>query len=381
VALPLFYTRPNKNQMKKDLFLILFVAFLGTEMQAQKISAYVNFRDYFIVFDDGRTDVLEVMPPQSYKIGPNYLAYIDNVGNLKVYYKGKVETLDPGVILSYEAGDDYLIFEKYQQIKVWHNGVLTNLGNNITAWKGSDSIVAFYDANYKEFHIFYHDQTYNLGDGLVEIPITDFEVGNNIFAFIDKYQFTFTVFYKGDYIDLSTVINRVDFKVNADIVAYTDDETNTFKAFFKGDIYDLETLPPVSYKVGHGTVAYVNQNQEFIVFYNGDKYNVLNYVPEYFDVKDSLVAFNNQGFLNVFYNGVTTELTRYIPPSIEWDWSTVAYLDDNLKIQALMAGERKFIINETLKNVYTNRDIITIRYGNESWAIYYKGKLIEMQDQ
>jgi hypothetical protein len=367
--------------MKKNLLLSLAILFLSLSVNAQKISAYINFRNYFVVFDDGKTDVLEVMPPQSFKIGPDYLAYIDNVGNLKVYYEGEVETLDPGVILSYEAGDAYLIFEKYQQVKVWHHGVLTNLGNNITKWMGSDSLIAFYDRNYRNFHLYYHEEEYDLGDGLVELPIEEFAVGNNIFAFIDRYQLTFTVFYQGEFIDLSTVIRAVDYKVDADIVAYRDDETNTFKAFFKGDIYDLEDLPPKEFKVGHGTVAYVNQNQEFIVFYNGDKYNVLNYEPESFQVNDSLVAFNNQGFLNVFYKGETTELTRYIPPAIEWDWSTMAYLDDNLKIQAYMAGHKQFIINETLRDIYTNRNIITIRFGNQRWAIYYNGQLYELQDQ
>jgi hypothetical protein len=367
--------------MKRKLLLTLFVFILGHELYSQTITAYVNFRNYFVVFDNGSTSILETLPPKSFKAGPNYLAYIDNVGNLKVYYEGKVETLDPGVILNYEAGDDYLIFEKYQQIKVWHNGNLKNLGNNITAWDGSDSIVAFYDSNYKYFHIYYHDTEYDLGDGLVEMPFEDFSAGNNVFAFMDKYQFTFTVFYNGEFIDLCTFIDKVDYKLDADIVAYTDDQTNTFKAFFRGDIYDLENLPPSEYKVGHGMVAYVNQNEEFKVFYNGDIYNVLNYAPSYFDVKDSLIAFNNEGFLNVFFDGVSKQITRYIPPALEWDWSTLAYVDDNLKIQAFMAGKQEFIINETIRDIYTNRDIITIRYGNQSWAIYYGGKLYYMQDQ
>lgn len=381
MALPLFRKLLYRTRMKRNILLALIVLFLGIELQAQTITAYVNYRNYFVVFDDGQTEVLEILPPQSFKVGPNYLAYIDNVGNLKVYYEGKVETLDPGVILSYHAGDDYLIFEKYQQVKVWHNGKLKNLGNNITAWAGSDSLIAFYDSNYKNFHIYYRDEEFDLADGLVEEPITDFAVGNNMFAFIDKYQMTFTVFYKGEYIDLSTVIRKVDYKVNADIVAYIDDEYNNFKVFFQGDIYDLESMPPKEYQVGHGIVAYISQNEEFKVFYNGAIYEVLNYIPEYFDVKDSLVAFNNQGFLNVWYDGEAKQVTRYISPSMEWDWSTLAYLDDNLKIQAYMAGEMQFIINETLRDIYTNRNIITIRFGNQRWAIYYNGELYEPEDQ
>lgn len=365
--------------MKKNILLAIIILFLGIEIQAQKISAYVNFRNYFVVFDDGVTTNLEVLPPQSFKIGPDYLAYIDNVGNLKVYYQGKVEKLDPGVILSYQAGDEYLIFEKYQQVKVWSKGKLTNLGNNINAWKGSDSLIAFYDSNYKNYHIFYHDTEYDLADGLVEMPVEDFKVGNNIFAFIDKYQMTFTVFYKGEYIDLSTVIRKVDYKVNADIVAYVDDETNTFKAFFQGDIYDIENLPPKEYKVGHGMVAYITQNEEFKVFYNGDVIELLNYIPESFHVKDSLITFNNQGFLNAFFDGESMQLQRYIPPAVEWDWSTLVYLDDNLKIQSYMAGKMQFVMNESIREIRTNRNIVTARFGNNRWAIFYKGKLYESQ--
>jgi len=95
-------------------FIIAIVLFGSViSLKAQSIAAYVNYRDQFVVFDDGETKVLEQLPPQSFKIGPDYLAYIDNISNLKVYYEGKVETIDPGVVLKYFAGDDYLVFEKY----------------------------------------------------------------------------------------------------------------------------------------------------------------------------------------------------------------------------------------------------------------------------
>ena len=356
--------------MKK--FILLLIIISGTlSLQAQTIAAYVNFREQFVVFDDGETKILEQLPPKSFKMGPDYMAYIDNVSNLKVYYDGKLETLDPGVILNYYAGDDYLVFEKYQQIKVWHDGKLTNLGNNINSYLASDSIVAYYDRNYKNFHIYYNNFDYDLGDGLVEVPITDYKIGNNIFAFIDKYQMTFTVFYQGDFIDLSSVIRTVDYKVDADIVAYIDDETNNFKAFFKGDIYELETLAPKDYQTGNGMVAYVNQNEEFIVFYNGEKYRMLNFIPDSYAVNDSLVAFNQQGFTNIFYGGETKEVERYIPNIWEWGWSTFAYLDQDFMIRAVMKGEKHYVINETLREVKVYRNIIVIKFGNNRWAVHY----------
>lgn len=359
--------------MKK--FVLILIVITGTlSIQAQTIAAYVNFREQFVVFDDGETKILEQLPPQSFKTGPDYLAYIDNVSNLKVYYNGKVETIDPGVILNYYAGDDYLVFEKYQQIKVWHDGNVKNLGNNITAYLASDSIVAYYDRNYRNFHIYYNNFDYDLGDGLVEVPIMDYKIGNNIFAFVDKYQMTFTVFYQDEFIDLSSVIRTVDYKVDADIVAYVDDETNNFKAFFKGDIYELETLPPKEYKVGRGMVAYINQNEEFIVFYNGEKYRILNFIPDAYAVKDSLVVFNQQGFTNIFFDGESKEIERYIPNLWEWGWSTFAYLDQDFMIRAVMKGEKHYVINETLREVKVYRNIIVIRFGNNRWAVHYNNQ-------
>ena len=366
----------------KKLIILLITIISAYSADAQFIAAYINFRNQFVVFDDGHSKVIEQLPPQSFKVGPYYLAYIDNVGNLKVYYDGEVEIIDPGVILNYNAGDEYLIFEKYQQVKVWHNGKLKNLGNNITAWAGSDSIVAFYDENYKNFHIYYGDEEFDLGDGLVEVPITNYKIGNNIFAFTDRYQMTFSVFYNYEYFDLSTVIREVDFKVDADIVAYIDDETNNFKAFYQGDIYELETLPPKDYKVGNGMVAYVNQNEEFIVFYAGDKYQVLNFVPQWYDVKDSLVIFNQEGFLNIFFNGDTyKQFERYIPVSYDWGWSTFAYLDENFRIKAFMNGEKHWVIDETLREVVVYRNIIVIRFGNNRWAVHYRNKNYRQHDE
>ncbi len=160
--------------------------------------------------------------------------------------------------------------------------------------------------------------------------------------------------------------------MGADIVAYIDDETNNFKAFYKGDIYDLETLPPKEFKTGNGMVAYVNQNEEFIVFYNGEKYRLLNLIPQSYNVKDSLVIFNQQGFTNIFFNGKTQEVERYIPKIWDWGWSTFAYLDENFQIRALMNGEKHPVINETLREVKVYRNIIVIRFGNNRWAVHYK---------
>jgi len=366
--------------MKKLFFILVFLS--GTfYAQSQSIAAYINFREQLMVFDDGNTKMLEPLPPQSYKVGPDYLAYIDNVSNLKVYYQGEVTILSPGVVLHYWAGDDYLVFELYQQIKVWHKGKLTNLGNNVTAFLASDSIVAFFDSNYKNFHIYYHNQEFDLGDGLVQTPISDFKIGNNIFAYIDKYRMTFSAFYNEGFYDLSSVVREVDFKVDADIVAYVDDQSNTFKAFFQGNIFDLETLPPKHYKVGHGMVAYVNQNDEFVVFYNGKKHDLLNYSPESYDIKDSLIIWNNQGFLNLFYGGEVMEVERYIPANAAMDWGTYSYLTENLQIDAVMHGVKMKVFNETLKDIFVYRNIIVIKYGNQSWAIHYRGKNYFLSDQ
>ena len=66
---------------------------LTATLQAQDIFAFIDKLNYLYVFDNGQLTKLEHLPPQSFKVGFNYVAYVDNSGTFKLYRKGNTETI------------------------------------------------------------------------------------------------------------------------------------------------------------------------------------------------------------------------------------------------------------------------------------------------
>ena len=56
--------------------------------QGQPLSAYVDYKNCFYVFDNGVKKQLEYLPIKSYQIGGNAVAYVNEGGDTKAYYKG-----------------------------------------------------------------------------------------------------------------------------------------------------------------------------------------------------------------------------------------------------------------------------------------------------
>jgi len=67
------------------LFLILNI-----NTSAQNIMAYIDYQGKLQVFEDGVFHQAEYLPVQSFKIGQNCVAYIDNTNEFKIYYQGEV---------------------------------------------------------------------------------------------------------------------------------------------------------------------------------------------------------------------------------------------------------------------------------------------------
>jgi hypothetical protein len=87
------------------------------------IVAYVNISDQsFKVFFKGKVEEVESFPPKSFKVGDEILAYVDNLGKLKLYDKGKIITLSDYEPEFYDIVDQVIVFEEQGHFKTYYNG-------------------------------------------------------------------------------------------------------------------------------------------------------------------------------------------------------------------------------------------------------------------
>lgn len=96
----------------------------GLSFKADKdIVAYENsITNTFDVFYKGEIYQIEDFFPKSYKMGEEFVAYVDNLDIFKVFYKGEVIEVSGFPPEAYFAEDRLLVFTEYDYFKIFADG-------------------------------------------------------------------------------------------------------------------------------------------------------------------------------------------------------------------------------------------------------------------
>jgi len=182
----------------------------------QTIQVYYNKRIYTI--EDG----LIYNPMETFKLGDNTLAYIQNsTKEFKLFYQGEVIVLDQFV--------EDLIFET-----------------------GRD-IVAYIDIPDQAFNVFFKGEEYTLET----IRPKSFQVGDEFLVYVDNLG-RLKYFNGGEVVTLTTYEPQF-YTVSDRVLVY--EEQGFFKTFCNGQVYVVERFIPSMYKIDWNTIAYINQNR------------------------------------------------------------------------------------------------------------------------
>lgn len=87
------------------------------------VVAYVDKPDQsFYVFYRGETTELETFEPKSFQVGDEMVAYVDNLGKLKLFDDGQVTTVTSFEPKYYSLNDKVLVYEEQGFFKTYCNG-------------------------------------------------------------------------------------------------------------------------------------------------------------------------------------------------------------------------------------------------------------------
>ncbi len=220
----------------------------------------------FSVYYKGIVTPLEnslIEPPKKIKSGSNTLAYIDQSNFFKVFYRGKVFTLDDIPPISFEAGRD---------------------------------VVAYVDDYNQYFHLFYKGDT-----ARIETFAPDsFKVGFGIMAYVDNLG-NFRVFNEGATRRLLS-FQPDFFKVKGNTVVYG--YNGSFNVFYKGEIYTLETYLPTDYQIANDGVAYIDDSGRLKLFLAGKQYTVSYEIINKYKLNGNVVTYSvGTNTTTFFWNG------------------------------------------------------------------------------
>lgn len=157
------------------------------------IVAYVDdYLQQFRLFYKGDTAVVETFPPDSFKVGFANMAYIDNLGNFKIFEKGASFKVLPDRPAFFDVKGNTIIYGYNNTFNVYYDGKSTQLqswiprnykmGNDGVAWIGDNGTLM----------LFHKGKTYTVTYEIVNSyflngNVLKYEVGVN----------TTTIFYNG----------------------------------------------------------------------------------------------------------------------------------------------------------------------------------------
>ncbi len=343
--------------MKKYL---LFLFFIASFASAQNLSAYLDYKNYFYVFDNGVSKEMEYLPVQWYKVGKNAVVYFDNSDNLKAYYQGDKFDLVMASPTDCKAMNDFIVYFLNSSLYVFDKGNIVLLSGLTTNYTVGDSIVGCFDHQTHTYKIYYHGQISTLPDILDGSSVKSFKAGDNILAYNNNEGFL-KIYYNG--LVLNTEASQsTRYKAGANTVAFVNDATQEFKVFYKGNIMPLDNLPPKSFTVANDMVAYVDNDGSFKVFYQGKITELASFVPTFFKAVENILVYGDNANFKVFYKGTVYTVERYIPVKYKVDFSTLAYEDSEGFVNVFSEGKMQKVVED--KVVSWDLSGNTIKYVN-----------------
>ncbi len=362
------YLRPLK------IILFLFIQVLLTYKSfSQGLSAYLNNRNAFFVFDDSVKKEIDYLKPQNFKIGGNAVAFIANDKSFKVYQKGRVIKVNDGFTTDYTVTGNYVIMMNGTSLHVFDNGVSKLLVRNPLEYVASDSIIGFADPLTTAYYVYTKGKVQPLSSDLIANPIRIAAIGKNLLAYTTLLD-SLIVYYHG-YLYPQPAQQVTEVKAGKNLVAFKNSYDGEFKVFYKGLNYVLETFEVTDYLIGDDLVAYTTQDRDFKIFYAGVVYSIGNFEPGNLQVKDNIVTFTDAtGFFNVFYKGRTTPLVQYLPDKYEMSEHSVLYLSRDGRIHLFSFGKDLELPIENYESLRLDYDVLRVETSPNQFSFYYRNK-------
>jgi len=359
----------------KLFFLIPFLALYYSVYPQNGIASFISPINEFTVFDKGQTTVLERTKVDSIRIGDDYLAYVDALANLKVYYNGEVQTIENVFPSRIVGTSKTLVYKMQNRLMVYENGQKLQLTKWADKFWIGEEIVVWIDLPSYDIMAYSKGSTYTIEKAADLKSIKEFKIGRNIFVYNDLNNHL-KVFYEGNLYNANTS-NIVEFKCAKNIMAYYDEFYNEFKVFYKGQFKTICTFKPKEYEVSDDQVVYIDINDYFMVYYNDSISKLLSYHPNYYRTANSILFYSYLNEYFIFYKGTVYSIEKFIQQkNVIIGFNSLVYLDNRNRIKCFIDGKNhESILIEKLKKKSLLRDLPVFNFGNNNVAFFYEGKI------
>lgn len=365
--------------MKKLIAGFLFLLFIIPSIAQEGLGYYYDYYNRFYVFDHGKNIQLESNPVDSIRAGNDYLAYIDQGGNLKVYYNGETEIIEENIPNIMIATAGAFVYKMQQRLMIYEGGEKKQLSSWAQNISTGDNMVSWQEVRNLDIKAYQNGEIKSIESGFVVKALDTSKTGKNIFAYRDN-NHEFKIFYNDEVFD-SQLNNIPSFKCGQSIVAFLDVFNNTFNVFYDGRFSVISDHLPKSYTVADNMVCYTDVNDNLMLYYAGKSMQLETFLPSFQKTKNDIIVYYHDPDLKIVYGGTVYNVDKFSgEPGVIIGQSSALYLDVNNRPKYFYKGKVfENFLTEQVKEMYLFRDLPLFKYGNNTVGFYYDGKMYEFE--
>lgn len=355
------------------LVFAFFLLFFCSISFGQGVIPVKNFNNFFLSFNNGFFNQIEVQAINGYKAGDEFVAYIDNRGNLRLY-DGKVRKDITNLNVDYKVSDHLMGYKIGPTLNMWDAGRLQTLTYFGRDFLVMDSLIVYEDTRFNTVNVYWNKTTTTLATvmGDLSLPAT---VGENMLVFKDNGNL-YKIFWQGLIFEIgSWTGNPIDFQIGTDILCFNDPTTRTFVAFQNGQFIDVESQYMRKYRAGRGFIAYEDLNGNLWMYKNGETLQLSNFSPSFWDVKDDIIMWAENSYLFAYSNNKKIEVANFMPSDYLIKNNILAYRNIMGGVSALVDGKSQEITNILKAEYEIYGNSVLVKLFNQTNIVLQKGQL------
>lgn len=291
---------------------------------------------YFLIFDNGRIIRQDHNPAQKYWVGHNYIAFVDYMSSLRVFYQSHALELTTG-ITDITADDSMFVWLSAGTLRAWKGGREYLINRYVDFYKLNEGTIVFFDQNEHTLNVWYDGQTFILDENHVDFPLTSVQVSNHTVAWQTP-DHQFKLFIDGDIISKSIYHENLKYLTGKHFCVVNNPFSNELMMLTKEGVYTMENSHAKWWQTRYKQLVYLSfyddlkivegklsliigsQNPNFktltnagffydrslqLYYYeNNSEQMIINYIPSYYYIFERFFAYRSElGRIEIWNNG------------------------------------------------------------------------------
>ncbi len=355
--------------MIKNFILLSLLLIVTYGSMAQEVFPYLDNRDYFKSFHEGRSTQLDHLKPIDVKFSEHIIAFIDNKSDLIIFDGVKTEKLS-GLANDYKIGLNLVAWNTGPVVYVWDDGfkqILTHFGRGYAV---SDSLVVFEDIRDNAVRVYYNGQIHDLYYSVSDIYLPQ-HIGSNTVAFQGNGNVNYA-FISGEIVEIGVFNEYIHYAPGGNLIAFNDPFNQSFAVVFKDEVVDVEPTMVQSYKTGYDMIVYLDRNNNLKGYIDGELVTLSSYASSYEVFRDMVVWIEN-GVLYTFNKGRRYEIANYVPEEYKIREGIVAFRNLNGGVSVFHNNEVEIVSNLTGAPFEVNGNTVKVTVHRGNYIFFKNG--------